>query len=128
MMETSLGKQDFDRDQARMSLIVVRQDLTLPQQLVQACHASSMAGHHFPGWAQDTRMALLAAKDLNHLLEAVRRLRSLDIPFCDFFEPDHAIGFSALATAPLPWKQARKALPKYELWTPQKEREMVALD
>lgn len=120
-METNLGKQTFDRDQARMSLIVVRQDLTLPQQMVQACHASSIAGHRFPGWTGETRMALLGADNLDHLLDAARRLKSLDIPFCDFFEPDHAIGLSALATAPIAWTQARKALPKYRLWTPQME-------
>ena len=110
------GKQPFDKDQARMSLIIIRTDLTHAQQMVQACHAASMAGHRFTGWEEDTRMALLAARDLEQLANAADKLRAAGIDFHEFFEPDHDIGISAIATAPIPWKQATRALRHLPLW------------
>lgn len=116
------GKQAFDKDQALMSLVIVRTDIPLARQMVQACHASSMAGHHFDGWKDDTRMALLAADDEQTLMKACMRLERLGISYHLFHEPDHAIGHSALASAPIAWKQARKALPGLPLWTPCTEK------
>lgn len=110
------GKQPFDKDQARMSLIIIRTDLTHAQQMVQACHAASMAGYRFAGWDDETRMALLAARDLDQLAQAADRLRKAGIEFHEFFEPDHGIGISAIATAPIAWKQATRALRHLPLW------------
>lgn len=112
----SCGKQSFDKDQARMSLVIIRTDLTHPQQMVQACHAASMAGHRFTGWGDDTRMALLAARDIEQLGETADRLRKLGLEFHEFFEPDHGIGISAIATAPVSWRQATRALRHLPLW------------
>lgn len=110
------GKCAFDTERANMTLIVVRTDIPLAQQMVQACHASALAGTTFSGWQEDTRMALLAAKDETALIAAGLRLHQLGISFCEFSEPDHGIGFSALASAPIAWKKARKALPSLPLW------------
>jgi hypothetical protein len=113
---TSIGKQVFDKDQARMSLVLIRTDLPLERQMVQACHAASMAGHRFAGWGEDTRMALLAAGNEDDLMKACMRLERLGIEFHLFHEPDHDIGYSAMASAPIAWKLARKALPHLPLW------------
>lgn len=110
------GKQPFNKDEASMSLVIIRTDITLAQQMVQACHAASMAGHRFDGWKDDTRMALLAAKDLETLAGAADRLSKAGIDFHEFFEPDHDIGISALASAPIPWKKATRALRHLPLW------------
>ena len=120
---TPIGKQAFDKDQALMSLVLIRTDLPLERQMVQACHAASMAGHRFPGWGEDTRMALLAASNEEDLMKACMRLEKLGIDFHIFHEPDHGIGYSALASAPIAWKQARKALPGSPLWQPGLEQQ-----
>lgn len=110
------GKLAFDKDASKMSLVVIRTDLPIAQQIVQACHASSMAGHRFVGWKDDTRMALLAARDLETLASAADKLRGAGIDFHEFFEPDHGIGISALASAPIPWKVASRTLRNLPLW------------
>lgn len=115
-METAPGKLAFDKDQARMSLVLIRKDLPIERQMVQACHAASMAGHRFGGWEEDTRMALLAANDEADLMRACERLERMGIDFHLFHEPDHGIGHSALVSAPIAWKDARKALRAYPLW------------
>lgn len=110
------GKQAFDPDQAQMCLVVVRTDLTLPQQMVQACHASSQAGGQLGSCGPELRMALLAVDSQVALIEAAARLERLGIRFSLFEEPDWGIGFSALASEPIPWRQARRALPRLPLW------------
>lgn len=110
------GKLPFDKDQALMSLVVIRTDLPIERQMVQACHAASMAGHRFGGWQDDTRMALLAVNGPDELMRACDRLDRLGIDYHLFHEPDHGIGYSALACAPIAWKKARAALPRLPLW------------
>ena len=110
------GKLPFDQDQALMSLVIVRTDITMAQQMVQACHASSMAGAAFDGWSENTRMALLATDSEDAMIEVANKLKKHGIAFCDFFEPDHGLGLTAIACAPIPWGKARKALPHLPLW------------
>jgi hypothetical protein len=109
-------KQSFDKNQAQMGLVVVRTDLTVPQQLVQACHASALAGGTLGACSPELRLAILAVPSAEALLDAAASLECQGILFTMFEEPDWDIGFSALATEPLPWKRASRALPHLSLW------------
>lgn len=116
------GKQPFCRETARYCYVVVRSDLSLEQQMVQAIHAAMAATAQHGGLTENTRLALLCAKGQRHLLDLAVALDDQGKPFSLFHEPDHGIGYSALATAPgfhrdfkilhkLPlWKGARVAL------------------
>lgn len=91
------------------SFVLVRQDLPLTQQLVQACHAAMGAGFEFaPG--EHPHLVLLSVPDKASLDSWDAALGQLDVPGHLFFEPDDGVGNSALATAPLPrrhWKHFR---------------------
>lgn len=98
------------------SFVLVRQDLPLAQQLVQACHAAMGAGFEFtPG--EHPRLVLLGVPDKPALDRWDTALERLGVPRHLFFEPDDGTGNSALATAPLPrrhWKHFRDL----SLWSP----------
>lgn len=98
------------------SFVLVRQDLTLAQQLVQACHAAMGAGFEFTS-GEHPHLVLLGVPDKLSLDSWNAVLDRLEVPRHLFFEPDDGVGNSALATAPLPrrhWKHFRD-LP---LWAP----------
>ena len=54
------GKAPFDKESARTTYVLVRTDLPLAQQAVQAIHAAMSATARFGGLADDTRLALLS--------------------------------------------------------------------
>ena len=109
------GKQPFDRETAEYCHVLVRTDLSLPQQAVQAIHAAMAATAEHGGLRPDTRLALLAVPDQPSLLAWGQRLMAKGIAFSLFEEPDHGIGPSALATAPAPMAQ-RRCLQRLPLW------------
>lgn len=92
------------------AFVLVRQDLPLPQQMVQACHAAMGAGFDFRA-EEHPHLVLLGVPDREALELWDESLRQLAIPRHLFFEPDDDMGHSALATAPLPkslWRHFRK--------------------
>lgn len=111
------GKQPFDKDLAHYIYILVRRDLSLAQQTVQAIHAGIAANHRFGGLKSDTRLALLAVESQTDLKHWMGRLEEKGIEFEPFFEPDHDTGWSALATSPITSKKAR-CFSKLPLWSP----------
>ncbi len=96
--------------------VLVRTDLSVPQQAVQAIHAGMGAADRF-GEPPANHLALLSVPDKLRLERIARRLEAAGIPFHAFFEPDEDAGLTALATAPLPPSTARhfRSLP---LWSP----------
>lgn len=94
-------KKHRDEDK-RYIYVIVRSDLSVPQQLVQACHASCMAGEAF-GNSQSS-MVLLSVDSEKELKEIGDELDVRDIAFKMFFEPDWNTGHSALATEALKGK------------------------
>jgi len=116
MLSLHPGKAPFDKDTARTTYILVRTDLPLAQQAVQAIHAAMNATAAFGGLTDDTRLALLAIDDAASLAAWQQRLSARGIPYTTFWEPDHAIGESALATPPLD-RQQGKAFARLPLWS-----------
>lgn len=121
------GKAPFDPALAKTVYVLVRTDLSLAQQAVQACHAGMQAVARFGGLEPDTRLALLAIEGSEDLARWQRQLDNRGIPFTVFWEPDHNTGESALATPPLDERQG-KAFARLPLWegSPQGVPEPVA--
>jgi hypothetical protein len=95
--------------------ILVRTDLSVEQQAVQACHAALEAGFLFQRPQDHPHLVLLQVTDERRLLAEQARLEVEGIQHAMFFEPDNATGYSALATAPLS-REAGRAFRKLPLW------------
>lgn len=115
MPATVPGKVAFDRATATYSYVLIRADLSLEQQLVQAVHAGMKAVHDHGRLCEDTRLAVLAVQDQAQLLDCAAELADAGVSFSLFEEPDYAMGASALATAPGPALRLRclKKLPLF---------------
>jgi hypothetical protein len=96
--------------------VLLRQDLPLEQQIVQASHASYEAGFRFEQPAQTTSIILLSVPDRAALEAAAARLARYGIEHHMFFEPDFEMGHSALATRPLLSRKERHLMRKYPLF------------
>jgi hypothetical protein len=96
--------------------VLVRQDISLAQQMVQACHASAeMARQYYERTANIAHLVLLSVENEDKLLQAAERLSSQGIEHVVFHEPDNNMGFSALASQPVSSESSR-AFKKWPLW------------
>ena len=95
--------------------IFVRQDLRLPQQIVQASHAALEAGFRFQKPEETSFIVLIGAKNEQELHKIAKHLSRHEIEFEMFFEPDYDTGYTAIATQPL-YGDQRKCLRKYQLF------------
>ena len=96
--------------------VLVRRDIPLEQQMVQACHAALEAGFEFESPAITSSLIVCTVPDRFALLEAEERLARYSIRTKLFFEPDWGMGHSALASEPLFAKKQRYILAKYPLF------------
>jgi hypothetical protein len=96
--------------------VLVREDLEIEQQIVQACHAAHESGLACEAPADVSRMIVCTVPDQTALLIAAERLREQDVGHELFFEPDFGIGYSALATHPLSGRE-RRPLRRYPLYS-----------
>jgi hypothetical protein len=96
--------------------VLVREDLPLEQQMVQACHAALEAGFAFDAPPTTSSLIVCTVPDREALLAARERLSRYGIRAEMFFEPDWEMGFSALATEPLTERKKRFALSTYPLF------------
>lgn len=96
--------------------VLVREDLALEQQLVQACHAALEAGFAFDAPARTSSLIVCTVPDRNALQAAEQRLARYGIRTKMFFEPDWDMGHSALATEPLTERKQRFAMSTYPLF------------
>jgi hypothetical protein len=96
--------------------VLVRTDITVEQQVVQASHAAFEAGMrwHAPG-AEVASLIVLGVPHKESLTRAARKLAGLGVDHHVFFEPDFGMGESALGTRPLVGAE-RAALAGYPLW------------
>lgn len=100
----------------RTLYVLVRKDIALEQQIVQATHAGVEAGRSFylpqHGIAS---VILLAVPDMQALHAAQALLHAKGVKTELFHEPDFGMGDSALATEPL-LEEQRKLLSSWPLW------------
>lgn len=91
--------------------LFIREDLSHPQQIVQAAHAVDEINKqhpHEPG----NFMVLCGAKDEKQLHKIAEMLDSSQIKYSMFFEPD-IDSFTAIATQPLRGEE-RKPLKRFQ--------------
>jgi len=79
--------------------VFVRKDMLVEFQIVQACHASCVAGEQFGG--SNSHMVLLGLSGPDELESLTAWLQVYKIPFVTFFESDDNMGNSAVATSPI---------------------------
>ena len=98
--------------------VLVRTDISLAQQIVQASHACAEVGRaHYREHHGTASLVLLAVADPTELRAAQLQLAGKAVRTVMFHEPDFQMGDSALATEPLAAKQ-RKYLRRWPLWRP----------
>lgn len=95
--------------------VLVRTDLPLAQQLVQAAHACLEAGRHFAQPLAPSHLVLLAVKSQAQLHDAVREAEASGIRSLMFYEPDNGLGDTAACTEPLCGFQ-RPIFRRFSLW------------
>jgi len=96
--------------------VVVRTDLSLPQQLVQAAHAAHEAGLRAEPGAEPSSLIALQVPDKS-ALEAAYERYSTKVACVPFYEPDDNQGLTAFATLPVDPEQ-RKYFSNLKLWRP----------
>lgn len=96
--------------------VLVRQDIPLHQQMVQACHAALEAGFAFDAPATTSSLIVCSVPDREALIAAKERLARYGIRSEIFFEPDWDMGFSALASEPILDRKQRFAMKAYPLF------------
>lgn len=81
--------------------VVVREDIPVADQAVQACHATIAAASSYAERTVTDNLVLCGVSDEAELLETSKRLELEGIPFRLFHEPDLAGQATALATEPV---------------------------
>ena len=96
--------------------VFVRQDISLPQQLVQSNHASILLSqtHKIEG---TPNLILIGVRDICELENVRYRLLGSGYDFVMWSEPDYDMGETAIATVPLDQSQ-RMIFSQYRLWVP----------
>lgn len=93
---------------------LVRSDLPLSQQVVQACHASHQAGR-FLLLEDPPNLIVLSVEDEASLLDAAQRAQGHGIRLTVFREPDRGNEATAFCTEPVQGA-ARKIFQRLPLW------------
>ena len=80
----------------------VRPDLSIPQQIVQSCHAILEVGKSLiPDDLPHPHLVVIGIPDERRLFQCVERLRCRNVPCRVFHEPDRAGELTAVATGPI---------------------------
>lgn len=96
--------------------VLVRTDLSLPQQMCQAAHAAHESGRHLAERSSSiSSIVICAVPSEPALLDARDRLQHHGLRTVLFREPDLGDRATALATEPLP-SSRRNILSRYPLW------------
>jgi hypothetical protein len=96
--------------------VIVRKDLPVAQQLVQAAHAAHESGLHLcENKSEVNYLVALEVPNEDGLLAAHERLEDRGIQAILFREPDRNNEATALCTEPV-WGNRRRIFSKYSLW------------
>lgn len=93
--------------------VFVRQDLSRPQQAVQASHAAIESTHRWPYIGDHPHMVLIGVKNEEKLRNALDKAKSNGILVAEFKEDD--VGLTAFATRPIVEDEERQLFKKYQL-------------
>lgn len=110
------------QDKPSYTYLIVRTDLPLADQILQAAHAAQEAGARW-GVPPRCHLVLLAVQDGQALREVEAACRMRNVAALAFEEPDPAsgrhepMGKTALCTAPLP-SAARRLFRRLAAWRP----------
>ena len=97
--------------------VLVRRDLSHPQQVVQACHASLEAARTFlPVSSEHPFVIVCGVRDEPRLFRCLDRLEAAGVRYRAFHEPDLEGQLTALATEPI-YGSKRKVFQDYQLLT-----------
>ena len=96
------------------SYVIVRTDIPLEDQVVQACHASQESGFASQKGDKPVHLVLLQVDNQHKLLDVASKLH---LEHKIFFEPDDEMGYTALATLPTQDRRV-KVLQRLRLWKP----------
>ena len=100
----------------RYNYLLIRKDLPVAQQLVQAAHAAHESGLHLcEDKSKVNYLVALEVIDEDRLLEAHERLQDRGVESILFREPDRNNEATALCTEPIRGN-SRKMFSKYSLW------------
>jgi hypothetical protein len=94
--------------------VLVRADLPIADQIVQAGHACLEAGRCFQP-EEGCHLVVLSVSDEIELQLAVRQAEAIGIRCASFFEPDDDMGFTAFCTEPVSDHQ-RRFFRRFHLW------------
>ena len=94
--------------------VFVRQDLSLPQQLVQVGHACQESGAAY-GCPEECRLVLIGVADEDALLLINSYLKMENIENVMFYEPDYDMGYTCVCTRPVEGDE-RKLFARFETY------------
>lgn len=94
--------------------IFVRQDISIPQQLVQASHAAHESGLAHSQSGQSHSIIIFGTKDKAELEYLFEQYRS-ELSCYPFYEPYKNTGLTAFATLPIP-ESKRHIFKSFKLW------------
>jgi hypothetical protein len=77
--------------------VFIRTDIPYVNQVVQACHACTIAGKEF-AHPEDTNLVLLQVRNEKELQRVAKWLTRVKIGFKMFYEPDYPVGNTAICT------------------------------
>lgn len=95
--------------------ILLREDLSPTQQIIQSAHAAQEAAWQFRRPDGMVHICLMSVPHGPALHAAHLRLKERGIDSYLFCEPDNDTGYTALATVPVA-DEDRQPLKKYKLW------------
>lgn len=96
--------------------MVVRTDLSIPQQLCQAVHAAHESGIKFGNKDHITSVVVCSVPNESSLISELEKTESRGIKTILFREPDINNQATAFATEPIP-NNNRKIFSKLKLWS-----------
>lgn len=95
----------------------MRQDINIPQQLVQASHAAHESGLAHSASGKSHSIIIFGTKDKTELESLLEHYRP-QLSCYPFYEPYKNTGLTAFATLPIPESQ-RHIFKSFKLWKPQ---------
>ena len=95
--------------------MLVRADIPVAAQIVQAGHVCLEAGKRFTQPETPCNLVVLSVPSERHLQDAVAWIESAGIRSTVFYEPDNAMGYTAACTEPVSGP-ARRLFRRFRLW------------